>query len=361
MDDFRVSWLDLLRGAGLAEIGVSAVLHAAALFVLAMAMTTVDADDREIIARDQLRTMRAYLGANAGTGGGASQDDASGEGDIGLTDGAPGLGDPRSAGGRDGRGSEASRPLELTAARSPIREADESRTTTLAEFRSLSMIGLIEADVARSATPTVAWGPVLDRTDDTMGAEAWGASLEDVVGHGLGLSGGGEGGGGRGEGIAIGSIGSLGHLGGAGAGQGFGMGHCGDGCTGRGHVTRSPTLRCGGYVDEHGEARGGCATQVNGRLPPEVVQRVVHANFGRFRACYEAALVKNPRLEGRVSTTFVIARDGDVAIASEAPDSDLPDNGVRVCVVRAFSLLSFPRPAGGIVTVVYPLVFSPAE
>ena len=39
--------------------------------------------------------------------------------------------------------------------------------------------------------------------------------------------------------------------------------------------------------------------------------------------------------------------------------SDLPDNGVVSCVVRAFYGLSFPQPEGGIVTVVYPIMLSP--
>ena len=43
------------------------------------------------------------------------------------------------------------------------------------------------------------------------------------------------------------------------------------------------------------------ATQVNGRLPPEVIQRIVRQNFGRFRLCYENGLRNNPNLQGRVS------------------------------------------------------------
>ena len=38
--------------------------------------------------------------------------------------------------------------------------------------------------------------------------------------------------------------------------------------------------------------------------------------------------------------------------------SDLRNEGVVSCVVRAFQSLSFPQPEGGIVTVVYPLALS---
>ncbi|MCL2776960.1 MAG: hypothetical protein FWD73_03075 [Polyangiaceae bacterium] len=41
--------------------------------------------------------------------------------------------------------------------------------------------------------------------------------------------------------------------------------------------------------------------------------------------------------------------------------SQLPDQGVVSCVVRAFQNLSFPQPEGGIVTVTYPITFTPGE
>ena len=97
---------------------------------------------------------------------------------------------------------------------------------------------------------------------------------------------------------------------------------------------------------------------VSGRLPPEVIQRIVRQNFGRFRACYEDGLRTNPSLQGRVTVRFVIGRDGAVSNASDG-GSDLPDAGVVACVVRAFRGLSFPQPEGGIVTVTYPITFSP--
>ena len=100
------------------------------------------------------------------------------------------------------------------------------------------------------------------------------------------------------------------------------------------------------------------ATSVSGRLPPEVIQRIVRQNFGRFRLCYENGLRNNPNLQGRVGVNFVIGRDGAVSQVQNG-GSDLPDSGVVQCVVRAFYGLSFPQPEGGIVTVGYPIMFSP--
>lgn len=101
-------------------------------------------------------------------------------------------------------------------------------------------------------------------------------------------------------------------------------------------------------------------TTVNGRLPAEVIQRVVRQNYGRFRNCYESALRTNPALSGRIATKFVIDRNGAVSMAQDG-GSDLPDRNVVSCVVRSFSNLSFPTPDGGLVTVTYPIQFTPGE
>jgi hypothetical protein len=97
---------------------------------------------------------------------------------------------------------------------------------------------------------------------------------------------------------------------------------------------------------------------ISGRLPPEAIQRIVRLNFGRFRVCYEHGLARNPNLEGTVSVRFVIGHDGAVSNVGNG-GSTLPDPEVVSCVVRVFYGLSFPDPEGGIVTVTYPIAFSP--
>jgi len=171
----------------------------------------------------------------------------------------------------------------------------------------------------------------------------WGDEIGDAFGAGgLGLSGIGEGGAGRGDGVGLGGIGTLGHGAGTGTGQGFGSG---SGRLGGSHRARPPQVRMG-------------ATTVNGRLPPEVIQRIVRQNFGRFRLCYENGLRDNPNLTGRVSIGFTIATDGSVKNARVA-SSTLPHAGVGVCIQRAFIGLSFPQPEAGEVTVTYPILFAP--
>ncbi len=178
--------------------------------------------------------------------------------------------------------------------------------------------------------------------EPTDGSEFGMIGLLNSGAGGLGLSGTGEGGGGKGKDIGLGDIGTIGHGAGSGTGQGFGSGH---GRLGGSHRRPTPKVRMG-------------ATTVSGQLPPEVIQRIVRQNFGRFRGCYERGLANNPNLEGRVSVRFVIGRDGSVSNVANA-GSDLPDGGVVSCVVAAFPGLSFPQPEGGIVTVTYPISFSP--
>ena len=220
-----------------------------------------------------------------------------------------------------------------------------ARQAALRDAAEFGMIGLLNSGAGGDPdAPTAPWG-----RDDSLGTDPlsargnmWGDSIGESFGAGgLGLSGIGEGGGGRGEGIGLGSVGTIGHGAGTGTGQGFGSGH---GRLGRSHRARPPRVRMG-------------ATSVSGRLPPEVIQRIVRQNFGRFRLCYENGLRNNPNLQGRVVVRFVIGRDGRVS--NVGGGGDLPDGGVVSCVTRAFYGLSFPQPEGGIVTVSYPIVFTP--
>jgi hypothetical protein len=108
-------------------------------------------------------------------------------------------------------------------------------------------------------------------------------------------------------------------------------------------------------ANKQGNMRNGSA-QVNGSLPPEVIQRVMRTNTGRARLCYEQGLRSNPSLHGGVKVRFVIGTSGSVTSTSNS-GSDMPDPSVVSCVIRSVSGIQFPAPSGGIVTVVYPYSF----
>jgi hypothetical protein len=108
----------------------------------------------------------------------------------------------------------------------------------------------------------------------------------------------------------------------------------------------------------HGPVLRATGAMVNGRLPPEVVARIVRQNLGRFRLCYEEGLRTNAALAGTVSVKFVIDAQGNVT--SPVDDgSTLPDPAVVACFVKGFSTMVFPAPAGGVVTVLYPVTLQP--
>jgi len=223
------------------------------------------------------------------------------------------------------------------------------RDRALREAAEFGVIGLLNVGGGVSPdTPVADWGRLTAEGIDPLNANGnmWGSEIGPSRGAaGLGLSGIGEGGGGIGEGIGLGTIGTIGHGSGLGLGDGFGDGN--GASTGRlqpRHRPTVPTLR-------------QAPVTVSGRLPPEVIQRIVRNNFGRFRVCYQTGLNANPNLQGRVVVSFIIGRDGTVS--GVGGGGDLPDASVVGCVAGAFSALTFPQPEGGIVTVRYPIVFTP--
>lgn len=325
---------------GLSFLSFGGLIAAMAYFVPPMGLT-----DEGEIDKDRLLLIQQYLNAAAEREQEEKTEDVVSE----NADNKEGGTGTRAQGEEGSMGKETSKATNKRyAVQGPKDNPDPhlARQAALREARDFGMIGLLNAGAAGDPNaPTAPWGRDTSSGMDDVSARGnmWGDEIGDAFGAGgLGLSGIGEGGGGRGEGIGLGNIGTLGHGAGTGSGQGFGAGH---GRLGGSHKTKAPSVRMG-------------ATTVNGRLPPEVIQRIVRQNFGRFRMCYEQGLSRNPNLEGRVGVRFVIGRDGAVSTAGNG-GSDLPDKGVVSCVVSAFYGLSFPQPEGGIVTVVYPIMFSP--
>ena len=210
-------------------------------------------------------------------------------------------------------------------------EGDQDTTKLVDTFGDTGMVAML-AQFRGDGRVAAPWAP---SPDESLGA-LWGDRVGDAWGvGGVALSGVGEGGGGKGLGDAV--VDRV-HTVAVGGGHGQLTGHhIGWVC----HLPVTTAITC--Y-----------------RIPPEIIQRVVRASLGRFRACYADGLKRDPALAGRVVTKFVIARDGMVAAASDG-GSDLADDKVRECVQRAFMSLEFPANPDGVGTVTYPIVMSPAE
>ena len=95
-----------------------------------------------------------------------------------------------------------------------------------------------------------------------------------------------------------------------------------------------------------------------GRLDVALIQKATRVKYGAFRECFEAGLGRNRQLKGRISARFVIELDGTASNVSDG-GSDLPDQDVIACVLRAFQDIRFPPPEGGTLMVVYPILLEP--
>jgi hypothetical protein len=128
---------------------------------------------------------------------------------------------------------------------------------------------------------------------------------------------------------------------------------------------------------------------VESRLPPEVIQSTIREIYPLVRKCYEAGLARDRTLTGRISVKFIIDEAGGVrdieavddrqrgtrgpdpgterffeslgfrSTAGTIDSAPLQDEQVIACIVSRFRTLRFPRPARGIVTVVYPIQLVP--
>jgi hypothetical protein len=338
--------LEALERSGFGAIAGSALVHAAVFTAIAFIAPSLGATEEDPLDRDRILLMQALLDASSQHEQEIKPDDGAKPNDGDASPGAQ----TRGAEGEAGKPTAENKNARWSARRSATPEnVTLARDNALKEAAGWGVIGLLPAQSVNA--PTVPWGTVLNGSDDDNKiGHLFGGTLDDAYGTGgWGLSGPGEGSGGIADAIGLGGNG-IGGLGGMGR-------HCvGPNCSGIGnssgrsredHVSRARFPREAGPVT------------TNGHLPAAVIQRIVRQNFGRFNFCYQNGLKSNPNLEGRVSVRFVIGRDGAVQFAADGGGSDIPDAAVRQCVVSSFTNLSFPPPDSGMVTVVYPLMFTP--
>lgn len=326
--------------------GISGVAHILLICIFAMYMPTLGINDNEEVNKDNLFLMQQYLKASAEREVETKQtEETTDETKADNKEGGTGMRAKGEEGSMGNPNSRDSNKKYGIAGPKDNQDVHIARMNALRDASTYGMIGLLNTGSGGDVnSPTAPWG-----RDDSLGADPisargnmWGNEIGESFGAGgLGLSGIGEGGNGRYEGIGLGSIGTIGHGAGLGDKQGFGNGH---GHLNGGHKVKVPITRYG-------------QTVINGRIPPEVVQRIVRQHAGLQKFCFLQGLRSNPNLQGRVTVRFIISREGAVSNASNG-GSDLPDSNVVQCVIRSFYGMSFPAPENGIVSIVYPIMFS---
>jgi TonB family protein len=272
-----------------------------------------------------------------------------------------GLAAPRPGGGgaqasrareRQGAGGSQTAPIRdrAPANRGPRENPDPrlSRQQAADRVRTAGILPILER-LQRSA-PASIFGPSL----------AMGADAEDALGNlsaeaigdaygvgGLSDHGSGEGGGGFDE-RTIGLGGSdglhtIGRRGGGGGGSGYDAG------VGALHGRR---VHAPGFLP--------AAASVRGALDKEIVRRIIRRHINEVKYCYEQELVRRPTLGGRITVQFTIAPTGQV-LASVLQSSTMANVRVESCTLQAVRRWAFPQPVGGgLVTVSYPFVLTPA-
>lgn len=92
-------------------------------------------------------------------------------------------------------------------------------------------------------------------------------------------------------------------------------------------------------------------------LTKEEVAKVIHSHMSEIRYCYEAAILSDPSLAGKVLVDFKIGAQGSVATA-QAAENTINNSQVSGCLVGKLRNWKFPQPRGGVqVAVSYPFIF----
>lgn len=299
----------------LAFQGLSALTHAAILFTALFFVPSLSSADEEKISDDQLYFLTQKLSALA------EKEEEIKETKESSNTGAETSVSTKETGNSSVVTSAFGQKHSGTENKSSIPMGREEALQAAGNFGMISL-------VKEMGSATLDWG----KEPSGNGSGMWGQG--DFSSNGINLSGIGEG---------SGNI-SGGFIGTGGINTGI------SGFKGREprllkqHQSQGPSLRVGQTVVS------------NGGVAPELVQRIVRQNFGRFRSCYENGLRTNPSLTGRVSVRFIISREGSVSTTQNG-GSDIASSEVISCVVRAFYGLSFPSGENQ-VTVTYPILFS---
>ncbi len=272
---------------------LSALAHVSCLAALALFLPSLGATDDEEISRDQFLTMQHLLTASAEREEEAKEAEVQAPADSAEDHGASGGGRAIGKAGAMGTPMAPHAAGHWSAAGDNPRELQAlSREAKVALVKDFGMLGLLATMNADPNAPTVPWGDILRGADHEshMGA-LFGATAADAWGiGGLTLGGNDEGGDGNNLGIGINEVGTLAQSLDKRIGE-HDPGGFGHGCGGK------PCL-VGGTHKVGAGLRMPKEITTNGRLPRDVIQRIIRQNAGRYRACYEGGSGRTRRSKG---------------------------------------------------------------
>jgi outer membrane biosynthesis protein TonB len=106
-------------------------------------------------------------------------------------------------------------------------------------------------------------------------------------------------------------------------------------------------------------SKGDPEAVIVGAIDPSAIEQAIRSHANEFRYCYERELnAGNPRLSGKIFTTFVIGPSG-LANQTAIKSSTVKNAMVEKCVLQVIRRITeFPKPAGGAsVTVTFPFTY----
>jgi hypothetical protein len=95
-----------------------------------------------------------------------------------------------------------------------------------------------------------------------------------------------------------------------------------------------------------------------GKLPAATIKKVVRSRMPGYIECYQKALETAPDLAGKVALRFRIEPSGKVGEVEPRGAGVKKQPAFAACLRDQVAGLTFPRPKGGPVEVVYPLAFA---
>lgn len=104
----------------------------------------------------------------------------------------------------------------------------------------------------------------------------------------------------------------------------------------------------------------GLSMSGTGQIAESLLEKVLSEHLQQFQYCYEKALLTDSSLAGSLVMQWTVLNDGSAG-EIRVVRSQLNNAGLHDCISRELSKIKFPIPAGGTVTVKYPLAFSSAS
>jgi TonB family protein len=267
-----------------------------------------------------------------------------------IADTVPGGGGSAAARGPQGQAGHEHAPKVPAHRAVAGRVAPKDAQEAAGDVRKNTLLAVLDGPISGSAAEVFEHRAALGPDKETIMGNLLGTTTASAYGvGGLSAIGSGAGGGGTGDHtIGLGVFNTLGKFG---PGQGPGNG------PGRGYGTGVGILAK--RAPKTPDVLPGLLT-TQGTLDKEIIRRIVRRHLNEVKYCYDQALVRQPKLDGRIVVKFTIAGTGQV-LASFVQSTTLGSPAVEMCVANAVKRWDFPAPRqGGLAIVSYPFTFSPA-